>query len=203
MKYTLISDTHGSHGELELKGGDILIHCGDYTASDSYNEMYDFFEWLNSFKYDNVIFVPGNHDRVFETDMHVVNRLKLQYPKMTVLNHKYTVINGIQFFGTPIQPIFNNWAFNIEDKRREEKYKNIHSVDIFITHCPPYNKLCDGIGDKVLLDVINRVKPKLSIFGHKHKQGIMIENDTTYVNCSILDDNYDLVYAPVYLDINL
>lgn len=30
MKLEIISDTHGKHEYLTLKGADVLIHCGDF-----------------------------------------------------------------------------------------------------------------------------------------------------------------------------
>ena len=46
-------------------------------------------------------------------------------------------------------------------------------TDIVITHGPPYgilDKIYNGqsVGCKILLNVIERVKPKVHIFGHIH-----------------------------------
>ena len=77
-KVTLISDTHQKHLQLsttkslrkadqpiDLPGGDILIHAGDFMNS-GYNPMEAvmFFQWFDAIdNYDTKILIAGNHDR--------------------------------------------------------------------------------------------------------------------------------------------
>lgn len=42
MQTTLISDTHGFHNRLTLKGGDLLIHAGDFRERGSEQEVLQF-----------------------------------------------------------------------------------------------------------------------------------------------------------------
>jgi Icc-related predicted phosphoesterase len=84
---------------------------------------------------------------------------------------------GIETYGSPWQPEFCNWAFN---KNRgadiKEKWDLIpDTTDVLITHGPPKDilDLCahgGRAGCEMLRDaVVDRVKPRLHIFGHIHE----------------------------------
>jgi len=81
MKITLISDTHAKQNQLttskslrnsarplDLPGGDLLIHAGDFMSSGySIPEARDFFDWFDSIdNYEYKIFIAGNHDRAMQ-----------------------------------------------------------------------------------------------------------------------------------------
>ncbi len=82
-KITFISDTHGKHNQivtskslrkndqpLDLPGGDILIHAGDFMNA-GWNEMEAvmFFKWFDEIdNYDTKILIAGNHDRWAENN---------------------------------------------------------------------------------------------------------------------------------------
>ncbi len=72
MKVTLISDTHTKHRncELDLPGGDLLIHAGDFMNSGyEVREAEEFFKWFDQIKtYDTKVLIAGNHDRLMEND---------------------------------------------------------------------------------------------------------------------------------------
>ena len=81
------------------------------------------------------------------------------------------------FQGTPWQPEFGGWAFNL--KRGEECVKKWNLIpedtDVLITHGPPlgFGDLCStgiraGCVD-LLQSVQNRVKPKYHVYGHIHE----------------------------------
>ena len=89
---------------------------------------------------------------------------------------KYSV-NCFIFQGTPWQPEFGGWAFNL--KRGEECVKKWNLIpedtDVLITHGPPlgFGDLCStgiraGCVD-LLQSVQNRVKPKYHVYGHIHE----------------------------------
>ena len=81
------------------------------------------------------------------------------------------------FQGTPWQPEFGGWAFNL--KRGEECLRKWNLIpedtDVLITHSPPlgFGDLCStgiraGCVD-LLQSVQNRVKPKYHVYGHIHE----------------------------------
>jgi Icc-related predicted phosphoesterase len=54
-----------------------------------------------------------------------------------------------------------------------------------------------------LRDRIKEIKPIVHIFGHIHEQnGIYEENDTVYINASVLNDKYMTKYGPIVIDID-
>ena len=61
-KLTIISDTHESHERLDLPGGDILVHCGDFTFLGEPRRVEDFADWLNVQDYEHKVFICGNHE---------------------------------------------------------------------------------------------------------------------------------------------
>lgn len=84
---------------------------------------------------------------------------------------------GIEVYGAPWQPEFYNWAFNLyPGTELKEKWDLIpDSTDVLITHGPPrmiLDRVDDGTftGCAQLRDaIVDRVKPRLHIFGHIHE----------------------------------
>ena len=200
MKITAISDTHGYHGHLSLAGGDILIHSGDFTRSGRIIDAVDFLEWFAFQNYIYKILICGNHELDWDKPMFSGNKLFSDYEKEGVvyLKDKEVIIEGLKIYGSPWQPEFCNWAFNLTSKQLKKKWELIPAdTDILITHCPPH-----GIGDLTtrglmvgcleLKKALDRVHPLYHIFGHIHEAyGLYQSNYTMFVNASSLDENYD------------
>lgn len=210
MRLVCISDTHGQHRRVELPAGDVLIHAGDITLRGNMREVEDFAEWLAALPYRRKIVIAGNHDFCFQDHRAQDARAVLVAAGGTYLQDSGCVIDGKKFYGSPWQPWFMGWAFNLQ-RGSEIKlwWDRIPSdVDVLITHGPPY-----GHGDRVggedvgcedLLDAIQRVRPKYHIFGHIHEgygkttehHGVSV---TTCVNVCTCDARYRPVNAPVVL----
>ena len=85
-------------------------------------------------------------------------------------------IEGLNFYGSPWQPDFCNWAFNLpRGQPLADKWAMIpDNTDVLITHGPPHmilDQLENGerVGDEDLQqEVTRRVKPGLHVFGHIH-----------------------------------
>lgn len=206
MKVTLISDTHGKHSPLKLPKGDLLIHAGDVSNIGRRVELYGFLDWFSKQKYTYKVFVAGNHDFFFEqAHPKMINQM---IPSNVIyLNDSGCEINGIKLWGSPITPWFNNWAFNRERGNDIKQHWDLipGDTDILITHGPPFGILDMTIrgehtGCEELLRKIERVKPKLHVFGHIHEDyGQETKEDTIFVNASVLDSNYQLVHKPVII----
>lgn len=75
-KVVCISDTHGQHRAVKVPQCDVLIHAGDFTSycDPSFDEFDDFFGWLSeqqtSGRCKEAVFLPGNHDSVFDQEYH-------------------------------------------------------------------------------------------------------------------------------------
>jgi Icc-related predicted phosphoesterase len=200
-----MSDTHGYHRRISVPPGEVLIHAGDFTHT-SHNDLIDFDEWLAELPHPFKILVAGNHDRCFE-DRPTWARANLV--SAIYLQDQAHVIGGVKFYGSPWQPAFCNWAFNLErGKPLREKWDLIpNDVDVLITHGPPAH-MCDlnsrgkRVGCADLREADLRIQPKFHVFGHNH-EGYGIEKDehTTYINASICTAFYSPTNAPIVFEV--
>jgi len=210
---TLISDTHTKHNEInsDLIGGDILIHAGDIMSS-GYNklEIIDFLEWFDKIDiYENKIFIGGNHDRFIENNPEGFREILENYKNVTYLQDEEIVIDGIKIYGSPWQPWFWNWAFNLP--RGSEKLKEIwedipDETDILITHTPPMGILdyvprsYEYVGCELLREKVFSLGIKLNVFGHIHEgYGTKDISGINFVNASILNEKYMYTNKPINL----
>lgn len=214
-RITLISDTHTKHKELYLPGGDILIHSGDIMNSGyNVNDIKSFLKWFESQDYEELIFIAGNHDRLFETTENIVHPILESYPLITYLKDNWVEIDGIKIYGSPWQPEFYNWAFNLPRNGQElkDKWDAIpDDTDILITHGPPQTHLDQSghpwnqplLGCELLLDRVNQINPKIHVFGHIHgSSGYKEHNNTHFFNASVLSEDYLLVNDGITFDWN-
>ena len=218
MKITFISDTHTQHKKIELPGGDILIFSGDFMGS-GYRvyEAQSFLKWFSEQPYKYKIFIAGNHDRYCEINPEIFETLVDDYVEQNVIYLKDDLIEieGLKIYGTPWQPYFCNWAFNIpESDRLISLYQNIpEDLDILITHCPPYNILDkshdyrngeEPLGSKeleIVLSELGKHRPKIHCFGHIHGDGgNTLTDGTCYINASVCDENYNPINKIVTID---
>jgi Icc-related predicted phosphoesterase len=199
MHLTLISDTHGFHKALKLKGGDMLIHAGDVSKRGEEYEILAFLDWFGRQDYTHKIFIAGNHDFFFE-ECREEDIMDLIPSGVTYLNDSGVEIEGLKIWGSPITPTFFNWAFN-RDRGQDiaAHWKKIpKDTDILITHGPPFGILdCTiqqmRVGCEDLLKSVEKIKPKLHVFGHIHEDfGLKEKGKTTFVNASCVDINYEI-----------
>jgi Icc-related predicted phosphoesterase len=207
MRIVTFSDTHTKHRDLKIPDGDVLIFAGDgefYSASD----LIDFNNWLSGLKHEHIIVIAGNHDFFCEKYPDEVNKYltKAIYLK----DEQYVLSNGMSVWGSPMTKTFLEWAFTESDEILGRDYwsKIPKDTDILLSHGPAYKHLDitapggDHLGSKALAKKIDELKIPYVIFGHIHGgYGIEKTNQTTYINCSVLDDKYDLVNEPIVLDL--
>lgn len=209
MKICVISDTHNKHKKLILPDADVIIHCGDISSMGHEHEIKNFVKWyssLNQYKYK--IMIAGNHDCLFENTGSLAKSLIPH--NIIYLEDSGTIINGISFYGTPVQKPFGNWAFNRPEEKLEKHWEAIpYNTDILITHSPPY-MVMDFVpwdnrhegSPSLYLEVVNRIKPKYHCFGHIHEgYGIKIIDDITFINASNLNGDRECVNAPIVIEI--
>lgn len=206
MKVVFISDTHSYHDQLKSLKGDMIIHAGDVSKRGSIYEIEDFLNWFKSLDFKHKIFIAGNHDFFFEEA--IKYEIQMLIPKgVTYLNDSGVKIDNLNIWGSPIQPWFNNWAFN---KMRGEEIKSHwdlipNNTDILVTHGPPFEILDqtiigESVGCEDLLEKVSAVKPKIHVFGHIHESyGLLDLNDTKFINASVLDVGYNFSNLPVEL----
>lgn len=210
MKIVAISDTHGSHHDVKLPHGDVLIHAGDFCSAGGMADAVGFLNWFNSQPHPTKIFIAGNHDIIFERDPGLMKSVLKGYPELIYLEDTNVVIDGIKFHGSPVTPRFFNWAFNRDRGEEIKRHWDMipDDIDVLITHGPPY-KFCDEayrhdyrlterVGCKDLLEATLRVAPKLHVFGHIHYSGgrFYTAPKTTYANVSLMDESYGIAQRP-------
>lgn len=219
-----ISDTHGMHKKIKLPDGDILAVAGDVTMRGDLDEVLRFTEWvdtlLNKGKFKDVVWICGNHDFLFQDNPALAKEsVKLAG---TYLQDTEATIQGLRFYGTPWQPEFFDWAFNLpRGNALKIMWDRIPAgIDVLITHGPPY-KILDNIYRKnrtryddpnlqmghvgcydLAHQVVNRIKPKVHVFGHIHEAYGMVEQDgIKFVNAATCTYHYDPINKPLVVDI--
>jgi len=117
-----------------------------------------------------------------------------------------------KIYGSPWQPEFYNWAFNLPKggPGLMSKWEAIpKDTDILITHGPaqghldmsgpPYNE--PNLGCALLREKLDEQPPKIHVCGHIHGgYGYKFHNGTHYFNASILNERYEYVNKPVTFD---
>lgn len=209
MKVVLISDTHLRHvrGPIDVPPGDVLVHAGDALLSGDLDELGHFARWLDSLPHAHKVFVPGNHDGIFE-DAPSIARAALP-PEVVCLIDQEATVAGLRIYGSPWQPAFQDWAFNLpRGLQLAEKWDRIPGgLDILVTHGPPAGIL-DGarserLGCQDLLEAVERTQPRVHVFGHIHPgYGAKQVGATLFVNASVCDPAYRAVNRPIVLEMD-
>lgn len=196
------------HDRLPIPEGDVFIHAGDITDVGSPEDVARFNGFVKSLKHRYKIVIAGNHDFVFQNSHHVARGMLTD---CIYLEDSETAIEGIRVYGSPWQPRFMNWAFNLErGAELKAKWDRIpEDVDILITHGPPLGHGDDipsygsteHVGCADLLAAVERIKPKYHIFGHVHEgYGVTRNEHTTFINASMCDAAYNPINPPIVFD---
>ena len=209
MKLTFISDTHSLHHHLELGSGDVLIHCGDFTGRGSLDDTEDFADYIAKQDFTHKVVIAGNHERCFEDYRRKAAEAILKDAGIIYLNDSGIEISGFKFWGSPIQPEFFDWAFNRERGKDIRQHWDMipDDIDVLLTHGPAFGILdwcAHGarVGCEDLLEVIEKINPKIHAFGHIHESyGVHETDDTIFVNACNLDERYKFKNPPIELTI--
>ncbi len=193
MKLVAFADTHGFHEGLVVPDGDILVFAGDMCMRGEMTEVSDFAVWFNALPHKHKIIIAGNHDWAFYDHGGAARG----HFDATYLEDDSIMIDRLCIYGSPWTPEFCGWAFMLArgDEIKAKWDAMLDCVDILISHGPPLGMLDKVRGEHVgcwdLKGAVERVKPKLHIFGHLHSNyGVDDNKDTVFANVSMLDDNY-------------
>lgn len=206
MRIVCISDTHTHHRSLSVPDGDVLVHCGDSTKIGRDEEISDVDDWFGDLPHKHKILIAGNHDFCFQTDPLWRTRIRhAHYLQDEALN-----IGGVRFYGSPWQPRFFNWAFNLDrgTPLRRVWDRVPDNTDVLLTHGPPFGILDltdrgEPVGDEELRELVLRLPQlKLHVFGHIHESYGQISNGyTTFVNACSCNLRYRPVNPPIVIDL--
>lgn len=224
LRFVCISDTHSKieRSQLVVPDGDVLLHAGDFTNVGFVEEVEAFAQWFGSLPHKRKILIAGNHDLTMHPETFAlgigrrfghkamdaeaaaskcatVRAIIDAIPGCEYLCDSGTVVEGIRIWGSPWQPEFGGWAFNLpRGEPCREKWRLIPSdADVVITHGPPlgYGDLCRSGARAGCLDLLvelqERVQPKYHVFGHIHEShGVTTDGTTTFINASTCDLRY-------------
>lgn len=204
MRLVAVADTHTFHDDLEVPGGDVFVHAGDMCRGGTLDELALTAAWIRGLPHRHKVVVAGNHDWCFCRERE--RALELLGPEVIYLEDSGADIGGLRFWGSPWQPAFNDWAYNLpRGPALAARWALIPAAtDVLITHGP-----AAGIGDRAadarghgcadLLEAIGRVEPRLHLFGHIHQDGGLWQvGATTHVNAT----TWECERAPTVIDID-
>lgn len=217
-----VSDLHGHLPELPKC--DIVIIAGDMSPAIEQNKWgdevkswweVDFKCWIADLKCRYVIAIAGNHDFICQAHPEIPKGLisrneKAEYNKWHYLQDEGVELMGLYFWGTPWQPPFFDWAFNLPEPELAVIFKLIPTMtDVLITHGPPQGILditprMDSAGSSALRHRLDseRLQPQVHIFGHIHSSyGAVSIAGTRYFNAALTDERYRLVQGPHILEV--
>ena len=193
MKIWHISDTHGEHAKLKVpKGIDVVIHSGDSTNYKSpqknHKEWWSFKDWFVNLDIPHKIYVAGNHDATLWHRMDIISGFHY-------LENQAITIDGVKFYGTPVNPLFCDWYFQYSEDKLKLFWELIpDDTDVLITHTPPLGTLdfcVDGnVGSSTLKERLNSLNLKAHLFGHVH-------DEDGIINSKLINNNYWISNASV------
>jgi len=205
VRVVCISDTHERHEEIDLPDGDLLICAGDVTANGNLAALGRFARWMQRQPHAHKILIAGNHDWCFERDGASALPRDIIY-----LQDSGITIGGLRIWGSPWQPRFYDWAFNLDrGPQLAAKWALIpDDTDILITHGPPHGTLDltprgDRAGCEDLAVRLDELRVRLHVFGHiHHSYGVVERGGRISVNACICDERYAAANAPVVIDLS-
>ena len=192
MRIVCVSDTHGWHRDVAVPDGDLLVHAGDITRKGELDTVADFDRWLGGLPHPHKVVVCGNHDFAFQEQPHAARSL---ITNAVYLEDSAVTVAGLTVYGSPWQPWFGGWAFNLERGPALAAVwaKIPDDTDILITHGPPAGILDrttrgEPVGCRDLFDRVMAVRPRLHVFGHIHEAAGRADVDgMTFVNASCFE----------------
>ncbi|MBX3151922.1 metallophosphatase domain-containing protein [Candidatus Obscuribacterales bacterium] len=212
MRLVLLSDTHALPlSKWAIPDGDVLIHAGDFCQGRTVplDAVRVFNDEMAALPHEHKLLVGGNHDWPLQLEAEEARAL---LTAVTYIEDGFVTIGGIKFYGSPWQPDYRFWAFNLQRRCPELKAKWAaipDDTDVLITHTPPFGILDfsssgqESVGCELLRRRLENISPKLHVFGHVHEgRGQELNNTTLCVNAASVDSAYEPVHKPVVVDLD-
>lgn len=151
------------------------------------------------------VVIAGNHDFAFEQNP----TAREWITHATYLQDELFEVDGLRIWGSPWQPRFFDWAFNLDrGAPLAEKWAQIPAeVDILVTHGPPHGILDrvhrgENVGCRALLDAVLGRKPTLHVFGHIHEAyGVLEDHGVCFANASTCTVDHRPVNPPLVFEV--
>jgi predicted phosphohydrolase len=202
VRIVAVADTHLFHDELVVPDGDVFVHAGDLCRGGDVDELRVAAAWIASLPHPHKLVVAGNHDWAFVREPAAA---RAALGDILYVQDGEVAIDGMRIWGSPWQPEYNDWAFNLpRGAALAAVWAQIPiGLDVLVTHGPP-----EGIGDRgpvggrqgcaELRRRVAEVRPRLHLFGHIHQDGgAWREHATTFANVT----TWECERAPTVIDI--
>lgn len=203
MRIVAVADTHLFHRALAVPDGDVFIHAGDMCRGGDLVELRAAADWITRLPHRHKVIVAGNHDWAFAREPAAARAM---FPGVHYLEDAGLTLDGLRFYGSPWQPEFCNWAFNLpRGPALAAVWARIpRGLDVLITHGPP-----EGFGDRTTITSragcadlrarVAEIQPRLHVFGHIHQDGgIWQDGATTFANVT----TWECERGPTVFDID-
>mmetsp|Transcript_102390 Transcript_102390/g.177668 ORF Transcript_102390/g.177668 Transcript_102390/m.177668 type:complete len:341 (+) Transcript_102390:59-1081(+) len=230
-RFVCFSDTHGLHDSIpkgNCPSADVLLHAGDFTNIGEVSQVESFNKWLKAYPAKVKVVIAGNHDITFHEEHYGKSRfyVRMRNEDGTVdttdcqkvrkllkdciyLEDSSAEVCGYMVYGSPWQPEFCEWAFNLpQGQALREKWMQIpESVDILLTHGPPKdindsNTSGMRCGCQELRAAIKQRPVSVNVSGHIHEgYGYSADDATLYVNASTCTHGYRPTNPPIVFDL--
>jgi len=210
LRVVAISDTHERHEELVLPQGDVLLCAGDITANGHLRSLERFARWMDRQPHQHKVLIAGNHDFCFEEKPREAREvMRVHAPDVHYLQDSGVILGGLRVWGSPWQPRFYDWAFNVDrGAPLAEKWALIpDDTDILVTHGPPFGVLDVTpagmrVGCEALAERLEALRVRLHVFGHiHHSYGVIERGSRISVNACTCDESYRAAHAPIVVEL--
>ena len=231
MKLCAFSDIHGFLN-FTIEPSDVVCICGDIVPLRIQKDMVEsekwlkdvFIPWCQRLPTKLVLLVAGNHDFFiyfyadrFREWIKETNIRYLLDQSFVFETEKGGKTESVTFYGTPWCHKFGLFAFM--DHNDSELYRVFSAIpnnlDILLTHDATYgiSDVCTQsgfpssgkhIGSIALFRIVTEKQPRLHLHGHLHTSNHECEkiNNTSIYNVSLLDEQYQPAFQPLYLEFN-
>lgn len=219
-RFVCMSDTHSRKLQIDVPAGDVLLHAGDMTKIGQPGEFVQFSKLMQSLPHKYKVVIPGNHELGLDptagrgATYNMAGGKRDECLKSITdcifLEDHWVKINGIKIYGSPWQPEFAGWAYNLDRGAPLQKVweKIPDDTDVLMTHGPPirHGDLCNsglraGCVD-LMRTIQTRVHPKYHVFGHIHEDpGMTSDGETYYINASTCNRQYRAVQDCIVFDV--
>jgi len=219
IRFVCLSDTHCRPVE-SVPEGDVLLHAGDFSMTGTVVQVRSFNNFLGTLPHKHKIVIAGNHDVTFHEDFYdekwrsfhktkEISDFKKLLTNCTYIEDEMVVVEGIRIWGSPWQPEFCDWAFNLQRGLELKEMWDLIPVgaDIIMTHGPVHRfvdktRSLESAGCEDLAEAVKRVKPIVHISGHIHEAyGHVNSGNQHFINASICTIRYQPENLPIVFDL--